>query len=323
MIDVNENLKITPPQNQLHLYGYDNHFNNFVNLFKKGKLPNTILLSGPKGSGKSTFVYHFVNYLLSYNEENKYSIDNYSISSDNKSYKTLCNYTNPNFSLLENDPLDENIKIDKVRNILKFLSKTTYSSNIKIVLIDNAEYLNLHSSNALLKVLEESSKDTFFFIVHNNASKILDTIKSRCIEFKFFFTISEKKKILDNITKQYNNDLDMKNIDDSFYFETPGNILKYLTLFNENNLNFLDDKLSCIIYLIDKYKQKKDTQLLTLISLLVELFYNELSLKNSKNSNFYSANKINLVNQINDAKKFNLDKKNLFISLVEKLKNES
>ena len=323
MIDVNENLKITPPQNQLHLYGYDNHFNNFVNLFKKGKLPNTILLSGPKGSGKATFVYHFVNYLLSYNEENKYSIDNYSISSDNKSYKTLCNYTNPNFSLLENDPLDENIKIDKVRNILKFLSKTTYYSNIKIVLIDNAEYLNLHSSNALLKVLEESSKDTFFFIVHNNASKILDTIKSRCIEFKFFFTISEKKKILDNITKQYNNDLDMKNIDDSFYFETPGNILKYLTLFNENNLNFLDDKLSCIIYLIDKYKQKKDTQLLTLISLLVELFYNELSLKNSKNSNFYSANKINLVNQINDAKKFNLDKKNLFISLVEKLKNES
>ena len=141
---------------------------------------------------------------MSYNEENKYSIDNYSISSDNKSYKTLCNYTNPNFSLLENDPLDENIKIDKVRNILKFLSKTTYSSNIKIVLIDNAEYLNLHSSNALLKVLEESSKDTFFFIVHNNASKILDTIKSRCIEFKFFFTISEKKKILDNITKQYN-----------------------------------------------------------------------------------------------------------------------
>lgn len=323
MIDVNENLKITPPQNQLHLYGYDNHFNNFVNLFKKGKLPNTILLSGPKGSGKATFVYHFVNYLLSYNEENKYSIDNYSISSDNKSYKTLCNYTNPNFSLLENDPLDENIKIDKVRNILKFLSKTTYSSNIKIVLIDNAEYLNLHSSNALLKVLEESSKDTFFFIVHNNASKILDTIKSRCIEFKFFFTISEKKKILDNITKQYNNDLDMKNINDSVYFETPGNILKYLTLFNENNLNFLDDKLSCIIYLIDKYKQKKDTQLLTLISLLVELFYNELSLKNSKNSNFYSANKINLVNQINNAKKFNLDKKNLFISLVEKLKNES
>ena len=96
-----------------------------------------------------------------------------------------------------------------------------------------------------------------------------------------------------------------------------------MTLFNENNLNFLDDKLSCIIYLIDKYKQKKDTQLLTLISLLVELFYNELSLKNSKNSNFYSANKISLVNQINDAKKFNLDKKNLFISLVEKLKNES
>ena len=36
----------------------------------------------------------------------------------------------------------------------------------KIVLIDNAEYLNINSSNALLKSFEESHKDTFFFIIH-------------------------------------------------------------------------------------------------------------------------------------------------------------
>ena len=188
-----ENVEILSPKNQLQLFGYDDYFNSFIKLFHKNKLPNTILLSGLKGSGKATFAYHFINYLLSYREQNKYSVNNFTINPDNKSYKSLCNYIHPNFFLLENNSHEENIKIDNVRNILKFLNKTTYNSNIKIVMIDNAEYLNINSSNALLKVLEESNNNTFFFIIHNSANSILDTIKSRCIQFKFFFTLAKKK----------------------------------------------------------------------------------------------------------------------------------
>jgi DNA polymerase-3 subunit delta' len=193
MIKVNENLQIIRPKNQLNLFGYECYFNSFISLFQKNKLPNAILLSGPEGSGKATFVYHFVNYLLSYNEKNGYSVENFTINPDNKSYKNLCNNTHPNFSLLENDTFGEYIKIDNVRNTLKFLNKSTYSSNIKIVLIDSADYLNVYSSNALLKALEEANNKTFFFIINNNTYKILNTIKSRCIEFKFFFILSEKK----------------------------------------------------------------------------------------------------------------------------------
>ena len=76
-------------------------------------------------------------------------------------------------------------------------------------------------------------------------------------------------------------------------------------------------------YLIDKYKQKKDPQLLVFISSLIELFYNELSLKNNKKLNIYFYNKFKILRQINDVKKFNLDKNNLFISLQGILKNES
>ena len=62
------NLEIVSPKNQLHLFGYKSYFNFFVELFKKKKLPNTMLLSGSKGLGKSTFVYHFANYILSKEE---------------------------------------------------------------------------------------------------------------------------------------------------------------------------------------------------------------------------------------------------------------
>ena len=105
-----EDAEIIHPKNQLHLFGYQNYFNSFIKLFQKNKLPNTILLSGQKGSGKATFSYHFINYLLSQNEQNKYELKNFKINSDNKSYRKLCDYIHPNFFLLENRGSDENIK---------------------------------------------------------------------------------------------------------------------------------------------------------------------------------------------------------------------
>ena len=133
----------------------------------------------------------------------------------------------------------------------------------------------------------------------------------------------KKKNILENIIKQYKNNFNVDENDDNFYFDTPGNILKHLIILSDSNIDYPKDKLSCISYLIDKYKQKKDSQLLIFISLMIELFYKELSLKNNKKLNVYFYNKFKILKQINDAKKFNLDKNNLLILLQEILKNES
>ena len=70
-----------------------------------------------------------------------------------------------------------------------------------------------------------------------------------------------------------------------------------------------------------KYKQKNDTQLLTLASLLIELFYNDLSISNKEHLNFYSVNKFKLLKKIDDTKRFNLDKKNLSVSIRDVLEN--
>ena len=318
-----EKFEILHPKKQLSLFAYDNYFNSLINLFNKNKLPNTILFSGQKGSGKATFAYHLINYLLSYSEENKYSLKNFTINPENKSYKNLCDDIHPNFFLLENKDNVENIKIDDVRNIQKFLNKSTYKSNIKIVLIDNAEYLNINSSNALLKVLEEPSNNTFFFIINNNSKKILNTIKSRCIEFRFFFNQNEKKMIFINLINQYENKFNVNMVDEDFYMESAGNILKYIKILDENNINYTKDKISCISYLIDQYKLKKDSQLLIFISFLIELFYKNISSNNNKKTNIYFYNKFKILNQINNMKKFNLDKNNLFTSIQGILKNET
>jgi len=314
---------ITLPKNQLKLFGYDESLHFFLKLKEKNRLPNTILLSGPKGSGKSTFAYHFINYLLSQNEENKYSTNDFSINPENKSYKAILNNSHPNFALIENKEDSENIKIEEVRNILKFLSKSTYLTNQKIILIDDSEFLNKHSSNALLKALEEANSNTFFFIIHDSSHKILETIKSRSIEFKFFLNLQQKKNIFKNISSQYENNFDLKSLEDSFYFETPGNLLKYLMILVDNNITSFNDKLSCILNLTENHKKNINHFTLTFISLLIEIFYNELCFKNNSNLNYYLFNKLKLIQEINNVKKFNLDTKSMFISLQGALNNES
>jgi len=69
----------------LKIYGYDEEFSKLKNLIQSNILPNKILITGPKGIGKYTFAIHFINYVLSINEENKYNNDNLSINKLNKS----------------------------------------------------------------------------------------------------------------------------------------------------------------------------------------------------------------------------------------------
>ena len=85
------------PINQNKLYGLENFFSELLKLDKKNNLPNKILLSGQKGIGKSTLAYHFINYILSKNEEFNYDLKNFKIETENRSFKTILNQSNPNF----------------------------------------------------------------------------------------------------------------------------------------------------------------------------------------------------------------------------------
>ena len=309
-------------KNQLRLFGYDDYFESFTKLIQKKHLPHTILFRGQKGIGKSTFAYHLINYILSKNEENQYSLNDLKINEENKSYKLINENTHPNFFLIENHISNDEIKIDQIRKLLNFLNKSTYLKNLKIVMIDNAENLNRHSSNALLKALEEPMNDTYFFLIQNSSNRILDTIKSRCVEFKFFLNIDKKKIVLENIIKQYKKDINIHPIIEKFYFETPGNLLKFLLILHDSEFNIARDNLSCIFYFLDEYTKNKHLESLTFASLFIQKFYNELCI-NDNNLYKGSINRTKILNYIADMKKYNLDKNNIIILIKKILKNES
>ena len=102
------------------LYGYDNLFLEFDNLLNNNLLPNKILLSGANGIGKYTFAVHFINYVLSKNEDDSYSFESKQININNKSFKLMNNSTHPNFNLINLKINKKNIEIEQIRNIINY-----------------------------------------------------------------------------------------------------------------------------------------------------------------------------------------------------------
>ena len=313
--------EVTKPKSQLNLYGYESYFQFFNKLYEQDKLPNSILISGQKGLGKSTFTYHFINFLLSKGEKNEYNRRDCLIDPNNSTYKLIQSGTHANLFILDAID-DENIKIDQVRKLLLFLNKSTYYKSVKIVLLDNAEYLNINSSNALLKAIEEPSKDTYFFIINNDSQKIMNTIKSRCIDFVINFNFLKKKNIFNKIAQTYSLNFTESDLDIFLYFDTHGNLLKYLSTLKNSDFKISKDYLSCISYFMDLYNEKTDPKLLGFITLFIQNFYNQLSLKNSLFINNYYRNLNKILYLIDNMKKFHLDKKNLIFSIDKIIKNE-
>ena len=93
-------MQIKPSEN-IKLYGMDKHFKELIDLYNENKMPNKILLSGKKGLGKSTLAYHVINYILSLNEKYNYDIQNYTINSENRSFKLIQNNSHPNFHIID------------------------------------------------------------------------------------------------------------------------------------------------------------------------------------------------------------------------------
>jgi len=304
------------PINQNNLYGLNNYLLEFIRLYQNKKLPNKILLSGEKGLGKSTLAYHLINYVLSKDDEVKYDLKKFKINPENISYKLTINGTNPNFTLIDTLSEKKSIEINQIRDLISNLNKSSFNNKERFIIIDNIENLNLNAVNALLKILEEPPLNTYFILI-NNDRFILPTLKSRCINYKFFLNyenvINVTNKLLGKEIHNYiNNDL-------LNHYSTPGKLYKLINFFETNNFNLKDYKLKEFLKLIIKENLYKKNKLIKDISFeYLELFFrkNLTSIK-TKSFDLYSY----FIKRINDTKKFNLDEESLFIEFEYKILN--
>ena len=304
------------PKTQQSLFGHHKIFDTLKNLHLNKKLPNKIILSGEEGIGKCTLAYHLINYILSLNEDNSYDSKDYKINNENKSFKLIQNKSSPNFNLIDVEEGKKNIDINQIRNLISNLNKSSFNVNPRFVLIDNINLLNLNSVNALLKIIEEPN-DNIFFILINNNTRVLPTLKSRCINFKIFLS---KNEVIDTTNKIISQDIyNLFNKELINYYTTPGQLLKILNISDELEIDIKNLSLKNFISLIIRNKlYKKDRILSELIYSFIEIYFRKnINIKNIEILNFYN----NFLKKIANTKIYNLDDESLFMEFEDRILN--
>ncbi len=77
------------------------------------------------------------------------------------------------------------ISIAQIRKMGLSISSRPNEARFRVVLILNADKMNPQAQNALLKMLEEPPKKTFFILIAKDISLLLPTIISRCRKIRF------------------------------------------------------------------------------------------------------------------------------------------
>ena len=87
----------------------------------------------------------------------------------------------PDYSFVGRLEKKRDISVAQVRELQSFLALSGRESDKKVVVLDDADLMNLQAANALLKGLEEPPKGSLLIIVCHNLIALPATIRSRCM----------------------------------------------------------------------------------------------------------------------------------------------
>ena len=156
----------------LSTYVGNEHLKEKVKVYLESEDVPHLLLFGKAGTGKTTLAKIVVN-----------NID--------------CDYMYINAS-------DEN-KVDDVRNKIKTFASSVGFKSLKVIILDECDYLTPNAQAALRNLMETFSKHCRFILTCNYVERIIDPIQSRCQSYKV--VPPSKKEVAQqmvNILKQEN-----------------------------------------------------------------------------------------------------------------------
>ena len=261
------------PQKFSQLIGQEGMVISIQNAIKSKRIPNAYLLTGIRGTGKTTtarIIAKAINCEVGF-----------ALSSDNKD-KDFCEcdnceaITNSNhIDILEMDAASKT-GVDDIREILEASKYHPSIANYKVFIIDEVHMLSKQAFNALLKTLEEPPPHLKFILATTEVKKIPVTILSRCQRFDLRrIKIEEMTSFLNEITLKEKADVD-------------NNSLKLISKSSEGSvrdaLSILDQVIVTHNLLGEKVTEEKVRKILGLAddSKILDLMYfivNEDSIK--------------------------------------------
>lgn len=154
--------------------GQDNIKNQLKGVIASGNIPNAFLLTGPRGTGKTTIA-RIIARTLNCEKGGEEPCG------ECKSCKEIMSGTS--YDVIEMDAASNN-KVEDVRGIIE---KAQYApmSKYKVFILDEVHMFSSGAWNALLKLIEEPPVGVVFILCTTEEHKVPATIISRCRKFYF------------------------------------------------------------------------------------------------------------------------------------------
>lgn len=139
-------------------------------------LPHAYLLTGPKGTGKTTSARIIAKLFVCTNRTKHGPCGTCD--------QCVSITAGRNIDVVEMDAAS-NRGIEEIRQLKAGIALAPISAAYKVYIIDEVHMLTTDAFNALLKTLEEPPAHAVFILATTDPQKVLPTIKSRCMELSF------------------------------------------------------------------------------------------------------------------------------------------
>ena len=208
---------------------------------------------------------------------------------------------NPDFYIVRRDDT-KFICVEQIRKLQQFLQVSSSVSKYKFAVIYEADLMNLNSANSCLKILEETPKDSYIFLLTSYPGNIITTIKSRC--HKLAINTSLEPNISESYIDFIKLLLGSSNVEKINYLQTISNK-------NNNELwqEFCNNSTKLLSNLV-KYDSGS-------LSALTEEEISYLNKKNTRSTKSLIKRFDEIENLIKDTMEYDLDKRHMGILILE------
>jgi len=143
-----------------------------------GKLPHSLLFTGPAGIGKALAARRLAARLLC-------GAPRPEACGRCPSCVQIRAGSHPDYRWIRLPAGKKQIGIEAVRALKQFVALRPLPGSCKLAVVEDAERLSLSAQNAILKTLEEPPPDAFIVLVTSHPSALAATVLSRCQRVRF------------------------------------------------------------------------------------------------------------------------------------------